>query len=406
MLDLFPFFIIILAGLFFSSIFGKFRIPWVVTLIIAGFIIGPFGLDLFVIDKTIDFFAHMGLIFLMFLTGLEVNLSTFREKKKEILKISALNGGLPFLIGFSLLWFWGYNIETSFLFGIIFISSSVAIIIPSFYANKLFGTKIGNTTMAAVIFQDILSLFLLSLLLHLVSPTISLPLLFIYVLLFVGILFIKWFISKINYLILHIKGKEEDNFEKEFRLVLVILFGIIVFFQFFGLHVIIAAFLGGLILSDIVKNKVLKTKLHVMGYGVFIPIFFVVIGMETNLGIFKEMSSIGLLLFLIILGSIFSKFIGGVMGARVAGFNLEESLLTGSATIPQLSTTLAAVFAGFEVGIIDSELVAIMVFLSIITTFIGPVLLKIIVSKINKEKIEKEEILGVTLNLEKEGKNL
>ena len=86
----------------------------------------------------------------------------------------------------------------------------------------------------------------------------------------------------------------------------------------------------------------------------------------------------------------FSKFIGGFLGARVAGFNSKESLLTGSATIPQLSTTLAAVFAGFEIGIIDSDLVAIMVFLSIVTTFVGPILLKIIISIINKENPEKE----------------
>ena len=390
MLELFPFFIIILDGLFFSSIFGKFRIPWVVTLIITGFIIGPFGLNFFIVDQTIDFFAHMGLIFLMFLTGLEVKLSTFKESKKEIFKISLLNGGLPFLVGFFLLFFWGYDIKASFLFGIIFISSSVAVIIPSFYTNKLFGTKIGNSTMAAVIFQDVLSLFLLSLLLHLVSPSVNFPLILFYALLILGILTIRWIIFRVHYLALYIKDKKGDRFEQEFRLVLVTLLGIVIFFEFFGLHAIIAAFFGGLILSDIVKSKVLKTKLHVMGYGIFIPIFFVVIGMETDLGIFGKAPGISLLLFLVIIGSMFSKFIGGFLGARVAGFNSKESLLTGSATIPQLSTTLAAVFAGFEIGIIDSDLVAIMVFLSIVTTFVGPILLKIIISIINKENPEKE----------------
>ncbi len=388
MIESLPFFIIILAGLFFSSAFGKFRIPWVVALIITGFIIGPFGFDLFVIDKTIDFFAYMGLIFLMFLTGLEVRLSTFRERKKEIFKISLLNGGIPFLVGFTLLMLWGYDIRASLLFGIIFISSSVAIIIPSFYSNKLFGTKIGSSTMAAVIFQDILSLFLLSLLLQLTSPGINVSLVFLYILFVAVILIIKWIISKIHYLILYVKGKKEDDFEQEFRLVLVILLSIVIFFELFGLHVIIAAFLAGLILSNVIVNRMLKIKLHVIGYGVFIPIFFVVIGMKTDLGVFREISDIGLLLLLVIVGSISSKFIGGFIGARIAGFNTQESLLTGSATIPQLSTTLAAVFAGFEAGIIDEKLVAIMVFLSIVTTFVGPVLLRFMTLKINREKIE------------------
>ncbi len=390
MFELFPFFIIILAGLFFSSIFGKFRVPWVITLIITGFIIGPFGLNLFAPDVTINFFAHMGLIFLMFLTGLEVRLATFKERKKEIFKISLFNGGLPFLVGFALLMFWGYDITASLLFGIVFISSSVAVIIPSFYTNKLFGTEVGDTTMAAVVFQDILSLSLLSLLLHSASSGINAFLIFLYGLLIIGVFFIKWIISKMYYLILYIKDKEIDNFEQEIRLILVILLGIIMFFELFGLHVIIAAFLGGLILSDIIKSKALKAKLHVMGYGVFIPIFFIVIGMETDLGVLKEISGLGLLLLLIILGSILSKFIGGLIGARFAKFNFQESLLVGSATIPQLSTTLVAVFAGFDVGIIGRDLVTIMVFLSIVTTFIGPILLKVFVSKIYRRELKKD----------------
>ncbi len=76
-----------------------------------------------------------------------------------------------------------------------------------------------------------------------------------------------------------------------------------------------------------------------------------------------------------------AKFISGFVAGKVAGFSKSESSLIGASTIPQLSTTLAVVFAGFESGFIGQEFVTAMVVLSIVTTILGPLLVRFIKEK-------------------------
>jgi len=149
-------------------------------------------------------------------------------------------------------------------------------------------------------------------------------------------------------------------------------------FELLGLHPIIAGFFAGLVLSESVKSVELKEKLRVLSYGLFIPIFFVVVGSKTDISVF--FGSGGILLFtgLLIAGSILSKFIGGVIAGKINGFTAKEGALIGVATIPQLSTTLAVAFAGFSLGVIGQDLVTALIALTIITTLISPLLMKLI----------------------------
>ena len=77
------FFLIFLVALLFSAAFKRLHFPWVIALIVGGVVIGPFGLELLEVDQTIGFFGEVGLIFLMFMAGLEVKLSSLKRKKKE-----------------------------------------------------------------------------------------------------------------------------------------------------------------------------------------------------------------------------------------------------------------------------------------------------------------------------------
>ena len=172
------------------------------------------------------------------------------------------------------------------------------------------------------------------------------------------------------------KKDENDLFESEVRVVFALLLGTVITFAALGLHPIIAGFLTGLMLSDSITSKLLIDKIRTIGYGIFIPIFFVVVGAETDVRVFAENADALILTLILLFGSVGSKFFSGFWGARFDGFSLRDCVIAGTATTPQLSTALAVVITAVELDLVPSSLSNAMVILSIVTTFCAPLFLK------------------------------
>lgn len=378
MAELFPFFIILFAGVFFSELFNRLHLPWVVALILGGIIIGPFGMDLISPhNQTIDFLSQIGLVFVMFMAGLEVQLDSFKQGWKNIQTIAVFNGFIPFLAGVGLGLFFGYSWTTAFLLGVIFISSSVAVVIPSLESNNILNSRIGKSIISSTVFQDVVSLVLLSLLFQSADPITVLPLPVFYALLFAFILFLLWIIPRIRKFIQKRIAYGKDKFQEELRSIFVILIGIVVVFEILGLHPIIAGFFAGFVLSDSVKSEALIEKLRVISYGMFIPIFFVVVGARTDISVFFTAANTAWAVLAIVLTSLVTKFTSGWIGGRLSGFTDNESALIGGASTAQLSTTLAVAYSGLQFGFIPQELVTALVSLSVVTTFVAPLLVRL-----------------------------
>jgi Kef-type K+ transport system membrane component KefB len=388
MQEFLSFFIVIFAGVFFSEIFKRFHLPWVVALIIGGIIVGPHVLGVLHVNETIDFIGQIGLIFLMFMAGLETEFSSFKKFKKGIFELSLFNSIVPFLVGFLIGWFFGYGFSTSILLGIVFVSSSIAIVIPSLRVNKILETHLGKSIVAATVIEDAASLVLLSLFLQIISPVTKMPLPLFYFLLLISLFFIRWLVPKIRFFFsLHLRDKN-DLFQEELRSIFFILIGVVVIFEILGLHSIIAGFFAGFVLSDSIKTEKMRKKLHVLSYGLFIPTFFIIIGAQIDISVFLKTLGVVSFIALIVLGSILSKFLSGWVGGRLDGFSNNDSLIIGASTIPRLSTTLAVVFTAHGLGLFDQKIVVAMISLSIITAIVSPILVKYFSSK-KLEVIEK-----------------
>ncbi len=379
--ELLSFLILITAGLFLSELLRKFHLPYVVALILAGIVIGPYGMGLFHVDAAIEFLGAIGLIFLMFMAGLEIRLSSFGKLKGGVLKLSLLNSLFPFAVGFLIAFYFGYGFLASVLLGIIFISSSIAIVIPSLELHGLLDSRIGKTIVTATVFEDAFSLVLLSVVLQTVNPTTFLPLPVFYFLFFAALIALKFIIPRAKEIFFSGLRKKRHIFEQELRFIFVVLIGTVVFFEIIGIHSIIAGFFMGLVLSNSIKSEILREKLHAISYGLFIPVFFIIIGSETDITVFGDAGGAVLLTVAILVGSLGSKFISGWIGGRLSGFSSSNSALIGASTIPQLSTTLAVAFVGLEFGILDHQLVTAMIILSIVTTFAGPLLMRRFIKK-------------------------
>jgi Kef-type K+ transport system membrane component KefB len=383
MVTLLPFFIILVAGILFSLLFARLHLPWVIAMIAAGIVIGPFGFGILEPDTTLKFIGEVGLIFLMFMAGLEIRLSSFREFGRGIVIISLLTSTIPAIGGFMIGQFFGLGLNASLLLGIIFISSSIAVVLPSLESNGLLITKLGRTTVASTVVNDVLSLFLLSVFLQTTQTITPIPLPLFYIGLVLSLFGLRWAIPKIREIVLK-HGRRGDAFEKEVRTIVVILLGTVAFFEVLGLHPITAAFFAGLILSESIESHELKEKMHALSYGVFIPVFFVIVGTQTNLGVFLQTRSALPLTLAVVFLSVATKFVSGFVGAAIAGFGYIKSILVGSAMIPQLSTTLAVVFTARSLGLLNEQIIASMIILSVVTTFIGPFAINRTASRLNK----------------------
>jgi Kef-type K+ transport system membrane component KefB len=372
----FPFFIVLFAGVFFSGIFKSFHLPWAVALLVGGIIIGPHGLKFFEVDNTINFIGQIGLVFLMFMAGLESRLSEFDGSKKDLFFLTVINGLIPFIVGFIISSLFGFGNTTSILIGIVFVSSSVAVVIPSLESTGLIYSNLGKSIIASTVLQDIVSLILLSVFLQNINPITVLPLPLLYTLLFVAVMFLRWLIPKARW-IFSVTTDEQDRvfFQRELRSIFTILIGTVIIFEILGLHPIVAGFFAGLVLSDSIKSGVLLDKIRTISYGLFIPTFFVVVGAQADISVFSGSSAIFILAISLLLGSVLSKYLSGYFGAKAVGFSNTEAKLFGASSIPQLSTTLAVAFTGFELGLFGQGILTSMIILSVFTTFIGPILM-------------------------------
>lgn len=376
--DLLVFLIVLLAGIFFSELFKRLHLPYVLALIVAGVVIGPLGLDLVELTPTLLFLGSIGAIFLMFLAGLEVKIDYLSKIWKKIGLCALLNGGVPGIVGFTISYIFGYELVTSILLGIIFVSSSIAVIIPSLEEKEMVGTEFGSVIIGSVVIEDIVSLFFLSILLQSTDQTTMLPLPIFIIVMIASVLLIRYFLPKIE---LSFFSRARKGVEENVQFVFISLIAVALYFEVLGMHAIVAGFLVGLVLSRTIKDKPIENKLHVLSYGVFIPIFFLEVGIETDLTVFLQATEAILLSLAVVLGLLVSKIASGYLCGKLMGFSRKERLLFGVSSIPQLSTSLAVAFTAMERGLIDSSLQVSIVLLSLTTVVLAPLFLGFLTRK-------------------------
>jgi len=368
--------IILLLGLLVSDMFKKLKLPMVTSIILIGAVLGPNGFNYIKPDEVIVFFGFLGSAFLMLMAGLEIKLEHFEKMGKKIILLAVINGIVPFVVGVGITLAFGYNLFTAALIGTVFISSSVAIIIMVMRETGLMNKEIGRTIISAVVLEDLFSLFLLAAILQGVSPITEFPLPIYFGILIISIIWLKSFIPFIAKRYFKSKMSKKDTYETELRFVLVILMAVLLYFSALGVHPIVAAFLVGLLLSDIVKSEHLYSKLHTMGYGLFVPVFFFIVGMELDLKILFGFDYRNTLMVSIILGLIVAKVASGYFAGRMLKFSKKHSMLFGTISMTQLTTTLAVTYAAASLNILDNTLVSSIIILAIVTTVLAPTLVR------------------------------
>lgn len=358
------FFLLMAASFLAPEILVKIRVPYVTSLMLAGALLGANGLGILPAGEAIAFLSQIGLIFLLFIVGLQYKHSILKNAEGAALRFAALNGGLPFLAGYFTGGWLGLGFYPSLALGAVYAASCIATISVALDELKLTATRFGEAVILGLILIDVFSLVLFGVVTGGHSSLlgrVALTLAFIY-----GAVRLAPALHR------RFHGHYLDcSFEEELRIALLFLATIVFASSLLGIQPILGAFVAGFALSDTLKTQLVHAKLNAIAYGLLVPVFFLFTGMQSDLGALFSPASLEVIL-AINLGLIASKLAGGFLAGWLSKFSLRESVAMGFISLPQLSATLAMMAVGVSIGIFSKDMLTATVIMSMVTVLGGP----------------------------------
>ena len=368
--------IIILFAITIAPVISRYtHLPVIVIELIIGIIIGKSFLDIIPSNTLFDFFSSFGLIFLMFLAGLEMDFARIRKSFTRTVIIAIFSISVPFLSGYFIAQYIGIH---PLILGAVISTTSLGLILPITKELK-HHKELSTVLFGSVILIDILSIFILTFSIVYIRGDFGIT--FYYSILLLLVLFILPIIlnrSNVRKRIAKWLG-ERSRFAIMVRLSFALLVMLAAVSEELGFHSIVGAFIAGLIISEITPEDCqLEEKLESFGYVFFIPFFFILVGSKIDIpSLFTNLANIRMLF--IILGiALLSKFISVTLASKAVSFNWKESVSMGFFHTARLSLIIAVAEIGRELGLVDNDLFSSFMIIAIISAIVGPVIGKYI----------------------------
>ena len=364
--------------------------PAVMGEVLAGLLLGPSLLNflnwpIFTdthLNVTISHLAEVGVLLLVFLAGLELYLPELIKAGKGAVVTGSLGFALTFGLGFVLALFFAFETKQALFLGLMLAPTSIGISAQTLIELKVLRGKVGATLLGAAAIDDILGVLGVSIFLSFfVRGAIGEIIGVLMILLMMTIYLIiasacgYWVLPKLAEIIERIPISQG---------LIAFTFIIVLFYSWsaevFGhMAAIIGAFLAGLFLSRSSQKDKIERGIAAIAYGIFVPIFFVNVGLTSNI---RLISSSGLwLLAGMLVVVIISKLIGAGIGGRIGGMTNRESLQLGFGMIPRGEVVLIIATVGILDGVIDADLYATVVVLVILTILLIPPILRYLFSQ-------------------------
>ncbi len=352
-------------------------LPVVVAEIVAGLIIGRSGLNIVTEDTWLKLLSLLGFIYLMFLSGVEIDFTPFRGKsarrKGEPNPFAVSMAIFCFILLLAYLMALGLVqlgfIPNPYLMTLIIATISLGVVMPVLKEKKLMDTGLGQTILLITVISDFVTMILLAVYLSSLSGDVKkMMLLFVFFVLVFVIYMVARRFSQNGLFALLGKGTAQLGTRAVFALILLV----VVLSETLGVENILGAFLAGVIVSLLMPNKEFAHQLDTFGYGFLIPIFFVMVGVKLDLWQLLTDLKILLLIPLLILCIFVSKMLPSLLlkvwypWPRVIG----SGLLMSST----LSLVIAASTIAFEMEIINSQMHGALIMVAILTCLIFPIL--------------------------------
>lgn len=356
--------------LFAPLIMTRFKIPGIIGLIFAGVIIGPNGFGLLDRDPTIVLLGTVGLLYIIFIAGLELDLEGFKKYRQKSLVFGTFSFIIPFILGTVLGFVLNYSVAGSILLGSI-LGSHTLLAYPIASRFGVTKNKAVTTTVGGTLVTDTSSFVLLAIIAASVEGEITTAFwikMFISLAIYVALVFIVIpYLARFFFRIFSTDGNQE------FIFVMAILFVTAYGARLAGLEPIIGAFLAGLALNRyIIEHGPLMNRIKFVGNALFIPFFLLSVGMLMDVRLLLTSPSSWLFASLIVLFVSIGKYLGAYVSGKLFGFTKEKIKIMFGLSVPQAAGTLAATLVGYDLGLFDQGTVNGMIVMILVTCIVGP----------------------------------
>jgi Kef-type K+ transport system membrane component KefB len=386
--------VILFCCRFFGWLFSKIKQPTVIGEILAGIILGPsilghwipgFSTFLFPPESldNIALLSQFGLILFMFAIGMELNITEVRNKLKETILISHISIILPFFLGILM----AYSIydeyatkETPFLSFALFIGIAMSItafpVLARIIQEKgLTKSYLGTISLASAANGDIIAWCLLAVIIAIAQAGSILSA--VYSIFFSALYLVVMFLIIRPFL--RMVGQVYHNEEVIDKGLVAFIFLILISSSFLtetlGLHALFGAFMAGVVMpGDIKFRKIMTEKVEAVSLSLFLPLFFVLTGLKTEIGLLNTPELWGLC-GIFILVAVAGKFGGAAISARFVGESWKNSLYIGALMNTRGLMELVVLTIGYEMRILSPPIFAILVLMTLVTTFMTTPLL-------------------------------
>ncbi len=358
--------------------FPRLRLPAIVLEIVAGIAIGPSGFGWVTPDLPVSILSLIGLAFLLFLSGLEIDIQRLRGRT---LKLTAIGFAVSFVIGIAVglgLHAGGFAKSPLFI-AIVFVATSLGVIVPVLKDSDNISSDFGQLVIAAASIADFGAIILLSLFFSGTGSTDTAATLILLGIFGVLIALIGLAIAGVE----HSRGLsrvlvrlQDTTAEIRVRAAFVLLVGFVAIAQNVGLETILGAFAAGALLSLIDRDQAMthpqfRLKLEAAGFGIFIPIFFVTSGLRFDLNaLFSSASTVArvplFLLALLLVRGLPALLYRGLVGRQ-------RALIAGLLQATSLPFIVAATQIGVQIGVVTKASAAGLIAAGLLSVIIFPV---------------------------------
>lgn len=348
--------LILLIILFAPIILNKLKIPHLIGLIIAGAVIGPNGFNLMLRDMSIVLYGTVGLLYIMFLAGLEIDMADFKKNSQKSLVFGLLTFSIPMILGTLVgYYFLEFSLMTSVLLASMFASHTL-LAYPIVSKLGVAKNRAVNITVGGTVITDTLALLVLAAIAGMTNGNangafwlqLSISVLvFGAIIMFVFPIIGRWFFKKFD-----------DNISQYIFVLAMVFLGAFLA-ELAGVEHIIGAFLVGLSLNRLIPHtSPLMNRVEFVGNALFIPFFLIGVGMLIDYRVFfKDINTIIVATTMITVATT-SKFLAAWITQKTFNFTRDERRLIFGLSNAQAAATLAAVLVGYNIILNQEEIEA------------------------------------------------
>lgn len=333
--------------LFAPILFRKIKVPHIIGLILAGVIVGPYALNLLRRDSSIVLFGTVGLLYIMFMAGLEIDLSEFKKNRLKIIVFGLTTFTLPLICGtFASYYILGYPWLSSILLASMFSTHTlVSYPIASKYGvsrNRAVALTVGGTMIT-----DIFALLILAIIAGMtkeeVTPTFWVTLgvssvIFVAIVFFIFPIIVRWFF------------KHYEDSVSQYVFVLAIVFLASFLAEAAGIEAIIGAFFAGLVLNNFIPHSSpLMNRIDFVGNALFIPFFLIGVGMLVNFNVLFNGWGALKVAGVIVAVAISTKFVAAWITQKTFKLLPEEGRMIFGLSTSHAAATLAIILVGYNI---------------------------------------------------------